>query len=70
LFLLVGFGLFSARDWARAAGIVIVMIFAIVDFVGLGSFPVWSLIMIVVKVLVIYALAVHGAEVKKVGRQL
>jgi hypothetical protein len=50
--------------WARVVGIVVALLSAIVNIAFLAANPVWSTITITVDVLVIYALTVHGREVK------
>jgi hypothetical protein len=50
--------------WARVVGIVVALLSAIVNIAFLAANPVWSTIIITVDVLVIYALTVHGREVK------
>jgi hypothetical protein len=60
--LLVGYGLLAAKDWARWAGIFIAALAAIGQIGIVTAFPIWSLIVIVLAVLVIYNLTVHWAE--------
>jgi len=59
-----GLGLFTGRMWARTLGVILVSISAIVNFAWATSFPIWSLTLLVIDVLVIYALIVHGSEMK------
>jgi hypothetical protein len=54
----------GAETWARVTGIVIAVISALVNMAFLAAHPIWATIVIAVDVLVIYALAVHGREVK------
>ncbi len=62
--LAVGVGLFTGATWARVLGVAIAMVSAIVNLAFLAAFPVWSIIMITLAVLVIYAITAHGAEIK------
>ena len=48
--------------WARAVGIGVAGISAVVNFMWLPYYPIWSLIIIALDVLVIWALCVHGRE--------
>jgi len=64
LLLLAGFGVMTGQTWARVVGIILAGISAILNIVFLAAFPAWSLIVIVLDVLVIYALAVHGREMQ------
>jgi hypothetical protein len=59
-----GFGVMAGQLWARVLGIGIAVVSTFVNFVFMSAFPVWSIIVIATDVLVIYALVVHGREVK------
>jgi hypothetical protein len=59
-----GLGLFTGRMWARTLGVVLVSFSALVNFAWATSFPIWSLTMLVINIFVIYALIVHGSEMK------
>ena len=63
--LLAGISLFAGRMWARIVGVVLAFISAIANIAFLSAYPIWSAIMIVLDVLIIWALTVHGAEMKK-----
>ncbi|HYJ67677.1 MAG TPA: hypothetical protein VEX15_08420 [Nocardioidaceae bacterium] len=62
---LAGVALFMGRMWARIVGIVVALISAIVCIGFLPAFPVVSTIMIAFAVLIIWAITVHGAEMKE-----
>ena len=56
---LTGFALFAAKDWARWVGIFFAAL-AVIGQVGIvTAFPIWSLIIVGLGILVIYNLAVH-----------
>jgi vacuolar-type H+-ATPase subunit I/STV1 len=59
-----GLGVFTGRMWARALGVIVASISAIVNFAFVTAFPFWSLTMIALDIVVIYALTAHGAEMK------
>jgi len=59
-----GIGLLAGQMWARVVGIIVAVISAIANVAFLSAYPIWSLIIIATDVLVIYALTVHGREVK------
>jgi hypothetical protein len=59
-----GFGLFTGAMWARVLGIAVAVVSAIVNFAFIPAFPFWALTMITLDVLVIYAIAAHGREMK------
>ncbi len=61
-----GVALFTGQMWARVVGVVFASISAILNIAFLAAYPVWCTIMIAVAVLVIWALTVHGAEMKNV----
>ena len=57
-----GAAVLTWSQWARWFGIVVAALAAIGQVPVLAAFPVWSLIIIGLCVLVIYGLAVYGAE--------
>ena len=59
-----GFGVLAGQMWARVVGIIIAVISALANIAFLAAYPLWSTIIIATDVLVIYALAVHGREVR------
>ena len=64
-----GIGVLLGQMWARVLGIIIAVISALVNIAFLPAYPIWSTIIIAIDVLVIYALAVHGREVKSSSNQ-
>ncbi len=62
--LAAGFGLFTGATWARALGIGVAVISAIVNFAFIAAFPFWAITMITLDVLIIYAIAAHGRELQ------
>jgi hypothetical protein len=63
---LVGIGLLAGNLAARMAGVVIAVLSALVNMVFISAYPVWSMIVIALDVIVIFAIIVHGREVKGV----
>jgi hypothetical protein len=63
---LAGLAVFSGAVWARTIGVIVAFISAIASFAWLPYGPVWSVIVITIDVLVIYALTVHGRELASV----
>lgn len=59
-----GIGVLLGQMWARVVGIIIALVSAVANIAFLSAYPVWSTIVIATDVLVIYALTVHGREVK------
>ena len=62
--ILTGLGLLAGNTVARVVGVLVAMLSALVNLVFISAYPVWSAIMIAIDVLVIYAIIVHGREVK------
>ncbi len=62
---LVGLAMFSGATWPRVIAIILVMINAVAQLAWLNAHPVWSVIVIVLDVLVLWALVVHGAEARE-----
>jgi hypothetical protein len=60
-----GCGVFVGKTWARVVGIVLAMLSATVNLAFLAAYPVWSVMVITLDVIVIYALAVHGKEARR-----
>jgi hypothetical protein len=54
-----GIGLITRSRVARIAAIVIVSLHALVQIGSLGAYPVWSLLMITLDVIILFALTVH-----------
>ena len=59
-----GAGIAAGMAWARGVGIALAVLSSLVNLAFLAAHPVWSALIIVVDVLVIYALAVHGEEIR------
>ena len=60
--LLVGFGIIRGSPWGLVAGVVIAGVQAILQLGFLAAYPVWSILIIALDVVIIYALIVHGRE--------
>ena len=60
-----GVGMFSGKPWARAVGVLVAMVSAIVNVGFLAAYPIWSIMMIGIDILVIWALIVHGRELRE-----
>ncbi|MEV6596258.1 hypothetical protein AB0M36_05250 [Actinoplanes sp. NPDC051346] len=60
----VGIGILFGQMWARVLGIMIAVLSALANVAFLPAYPVWCTIIIATDILIIYALAVHGREIK------
>jgi hypothetical protein len=57
---LAGFALFRGAMWARILGIILAGLSLIANFAFIPVYPFWSMLIIAVDVLIIWALAAHG----------
>jgi hypothetical protein len=62
--LLAGVGLTMGNMAARVVGVVIAFVSAVVNLAFISAYPIWSTILITLDVIVIYAIIVHGRELK------
>jgi hypothetical protein len=62
--LLAGLGVLVGNTAARVIGVVLALISAIAHLLFLAAYPLWGAIVITINVIVIYALIVHGRELK------
>jgi len=61
---LTGVGILLGQMWARVVGIIIAVLSALANLMFLPAYPIWGAIVIATDVLVIYALSMHGREVR------
>jgi hypothetical protein len=60
-----GWGLLSGQTWARVVGITLAALSATANFLFIPYYPFWSLLIIAVNILVIWALAAHGRQFRE-----
>jgi hypothetical protein len=65
LLIAAGAAIFSGRAWGRAIGVLAAVLSAVVNFAFIPAYPLWSVLIITVDVLVIYALVAHGGEMRQ-----
>ncbi|ACQ79014.1 conserved hypothetical protein [Beutenbergia cavernae DSM 12333] len=65
LLVLVGICVMAGQTWARVGAIVLVTLNLIAQFVWLPVQPWWSIIVIAIDLLVLWALVVHGHEARE-----
>lgn len=58
----VGFGLLTGATWARVVAIIFAAASAVANFASLPYYPVWSIVVIAIDVLVIWALTTYRGE--------
>ena len=61
---LAGAGLMSGNMAARWVGVIVAMLSALVNLAFVAAYPVWSVLIVAIDVIVIYAIIVHGRELK------
>ena len=55
-----GLALNQGATWARVVVVVMAVVSAITNVAFMSAYPIWSVIMITINILVIYAVTVHG----------
>jgi hypothetical protein len=62
--ILTGAGLLVGNVVARVVGMGVAVVAAVTNLLAIGAYPFWSAIMIALDVVILYAIAVHGPEMK------
>ena len=62
--IVAGIALLNGRLWGRIVGVILAVLSVLVNAAFLAAYPIWSTILIAVDVLVIWALTVHGDEMR------
>jgi len=57
-----GFAVMTGKTWGRTVGIILAVVSAVVNMAFIPAYPLWSILIIAMDVIIIYALAVHGRE--------
>jgi len=60
-----GIGLFTGQTWARVVAVILCMFSAIVSLSFVAADPVWSTLMVALDTFVIWAVIMHGGELKE-----
>ena len=63
---IVGVCLTLGQAWARLLAVILVTLNVLTQFVLLPSYPVWSIIVIAIDIVVLWALIVHGDESRSI----
>ena len=61
-----GVGLFMGQTWARTVAVVVACLSIVVSFAWLPYYPLWSMLIIAMDVLVIWAVTAHGRDISRV----
>jgi hypothetical protein len=59
-----GYALMKGHLWARVYAVALAMLNAVSNLLFLSAYPIWGVIMITIDALVIWAVCVHGNEVR------
>jgi hypothetical protein len=62
---LAGIAVMRGQMWARIVAVAVAFVSCLLNIAFLSAYPIWSTIMIAVDILVIWAVIVHGREVKE-----
>jgi hypothetical protein len=62
--LMAGLAVMSGKMWGRVIGIVLGILAAVANFAFIPVYPIWSVIMMTMSILVVYAMVAHGGEAK------
>src|SRR4051794_477089 len=62
-----GAGVLQGQMWARIIGVAVAFASAVISLGFLSAYPIWSVLMILLAVVVIMALTVHGSDIKADG---
>lgn len=65
LVLIAGFYVMHGAVWARFVGVVLASLSLIANLAYVNTYPIWSIVIIVIDILVIYSLTVHGGELRE-----
>jgi hypothetical protein len=58
------FGLLAGQMWARVVAILMAVVSAVVNLAFIAAYPLWSVIVITLDVIVVYAITMHGDELE------
>jgi hypothetical protein len=61
---LAGVSLFSGATWARAVAVIFAIAAIAVNLLSIPLYPIWSVIAIFFAIMVMYAVIVHGGELR------
>ncbi len=63
--LIAGFYVMHGSTWARIVAIILAALSLIANLAYVNTYPIWSIAIMIIDVLVIYALIVHGKELRE-----
>lgn len=63
LVVFAGYAVMDGKVWGRTVGVLLALGGAVVNLAFIPYYPIWSILLVVVNVVVIYALTVHGRDI-------
>jgi uncharacterized membrane protein len=63
---LSGLGVLVGNVVARTVGVLLALVSAVLNIAFISAYPLWSMIVIAVDVVVVFSLTVHGSEMRRV----
>lgn len=64
LLVLAGVSLFSGAMWARVLGVILASLSALANLAFVAAYPFWAILVIALDIFVIFAITVHGREMR------
>ncbi len=64
LMALAGFLVIQGNMFGRTVAVILAMLSIVINFVWLPVYPIWSIVIITIDIFIIYAVMVHGRELK------
>ena len=64
IIVLAGICVLAGQMWARIVGVILAALSLLANVAFLAAYPVWSLIMIAMDIVIIMALTVHGSDIR------
>jgi hypothetical protein len=62
--LVAGYELFRGALWARVVAVALAAVSILANMAFMDAYPLWSIMIIVLDILVVYAILVHGGELR------
>jgi hypothetical protein len=64
LMTLAGFLVIQGTMFGRTVAVILAMLSIVINFVWLPVYPIWSIVIITIDIFILYAVMVHGRELK------
>jgi len=60
-----GLALYAGQTWARVIAILVVAVNMVTQLMAMPTYPLWSLVILTIDLLIIWAVIVHGDELRE-----